>query len=202
MTRNGRQRILKWLAAIGGGIMLFAFGLAILHFNPYWRSEPDLPGVIDHRVYPWNGTGHFVSALGLLSIFATAAYTVTLALSRQFITKWLYWSAVALVICCVTAWLAMNGVLHYNASFHWDSSAGVTAFKVVLPPEEWPNPLWQQIVRWQIEPELNGYLGGGRTLERTDGEVEVTVLKIIPIATPTALGSDGEVLHNVERRKP
>ena len=202
MAPNGRQRVPKWLAAIGGGIILFAFGLAILHLNLYWRPELGLPGVIDHRVHLWNAIGHFVSALGLLLIFATAASTATLALSRRFATKWLYWTAVVFVICCVTAWLATNGVLHYNASFHWDSSAGVTAFKVVLPPQEWPNPLWQEIVRWQIEPELNGCLSGGSTLEHADGEVAVTVLKIIPIATPTALGSDGEVLHNVERRKP
>ena len=202
MAQNGRQRVPKLLAAAGGGIILFVFGLAILHLNPYWRPERDLPGFIDHRVHLWNLIGHFVSALGLLCVFATAVYTVMLVLSRQFTTKWPYWAAAAFVICCVTAWLATNGVLHYNASFHWDSGAGVTAFRVVLPPQEWPNPLWQEIVRWQIEPELNGYLSGGRTLERTDGEVAVTVLKIIPIATPAALGSDGEVLHNVERRKP
>jgi len=202
MTHDGRQRVPKWLAAIAGGIVLFVSGVAILHLNPFWRSEPDLPGVIDHHVHLWNALGHFVSALGILCIFATAAYTVTLALSRQFTTKWLYWGAVALVVFSVTAWFATNGVRHYNASFHWDSRAGVTAFKVVVPPQEWPNPVWQKIVRWQIEPELNGYLSGGHMLERTDGEVDVMVLKVIPIAVPTALGSDGDVLHNMERRKP
>lgn len=203
MTGQRRQRVPKWLAAIAGGIILFGFGLAILHLNPYWRAEPNLPGVVDHHVYLWNGVGHFVSAAGLLCLSATVAYRLVLALSRRFTITWLYWTTVAFVLCCVAAWLATNGVsANYNASFHWDSREGVTAFKVVLPPQKQPNPIWQEIVRWQIEAELNGYFRGGRTLERTDGEVLVTVVRIIPIAIPTALGSDGEVLHNTERKHP
>jgi hypothetical protein len=204
MTGHGRQHVPKWLVAIAGGMILFASGLATLYLNPYWRSELSQPGVIDHRVHLWNGIGHFLSALGLLCIIVAVACTFMLVLAHQFTGEWLYWVVMPFAICCVTAWLVMHGAVDYTASFHWDSSGGVTAFKVVLPPQEWPNPLWEEIVRWQIEPELSGYLrgGGGSNLERTDGEVAVTVLKTIPIAIPTALGSDGEVLHNVERRKP
>ncbi len=82
MAHDGRQPVPKWLAAIAGGIVLFISGVVILHLNPYWRSESDLPGVIDHHVHLWNALGHFVSGLGLLCIFATAAYSGALALSR------------------------------------------------------------------------------------------------------------------------
>lgn len=202
MTRDGRQRVPKWLVVIAGGIVLFISGVGILHLNPFWRSEPEMSGVIDHHVYLWNALGHLVSALGLLCVVATAAYKVTLLLSHQFTTKWLYWAAIAFICVGLTAWLVVNGVGHYNATFHWESSKGVTWFRVVLPPHEWPNPVWEQIVRWQIEPELDGYLTGGGNLNRTDGEVEVTVMRIVPIAIPTALGSDGEVLRNMERINP
>ena len=57
------------------------------------------------------------------------------------------------------------------------------------------------LVRWQIEPDLNGYLRGGQNLQRTDGDSEVTVLKLVPIAVPTALGSDGETLRNTQFKR-
>ncbi len=58
--------------------------------------------------------------------------------------------------------------------------------------------LWQTIVRWQLEPELDGYLGSGQNPQSTDCDSSVTALKVVPIAVPTALGSDGETLRKTQ----
>ncbi len=206
-TTNGdHKRVPKWLIAAIVGVLLFATGLLILHLNPYWQQDPDLrSGFFDRRVYRWNAAGHLVSALGLLCVFVSVAVAALLRLSRQFRTKWRYWAAVTLSVCGVGAWLALTGAwVEYNASYHWDSGRRITAFEI---QEFRRNPLWQRIVRCQIESELNGYLRAGstfesgRALESTDGDVSVLVLKIGPIAVPYGLGSGGDTLHNTKWRR-
>ncbi|MFZ1917715.1 MAG: hypothetical protein WAU58_09095 [Terriglobales bacterium] len=195
--------IRAWMFVAATGALLFAAGLTILHLNPYWRIEPN-SAVIDHRAGQWMAVGHMVAALGLLCLVGSPAIAVVLLLARRFKRKWLYWSAaVALPTCMVVLWLAGSGTsADYNAVFHWDSAAGVTAFRVTMSPPAFDNPLWQRIMRWQVEPDLDGYLSGAGWLQRTDGDVVVTVVRFVPIAFPTALGSDGEVLHNTQTKRP
>lgn len=193
-----------WLFVIATGALLFAAGLTILHLNPYWRIEPNSGGLIDRRVGPWMGIGHVVAALGLLCAVGSPAIAMILLLARRFKRKSLYWTAAAaLPTCIVVLWLAAPGAsAQYNAVFHWDSAAGVTVFRITMPPPVLDNALWQRIVRWQVEPDLDGYLSGVGWLERTDGDVTVTVVRFVPIAIPTALGSDGEVLRNTQTKRP
>lgn len=110
------------------------------------------------------------------------------------------------VVCVLALWLSLTGIsARYIARFHWESKGGVTEFTVAVEQnaisgtrQEAANLLWQTIVRWQIEPDLDGYLGTGQKLLRTDGDTTVTVVKVVPIAVPAALGSDGETLRSTE----
>lgn len=195
MIALGKQHASRWLVQLVLGAVLFALGLTILRWNPYWRLEPNTSGFIDHHVYRWNGIGHLVAALGLSWIIASAVYVLLRQLFRPRL-------AVALILIASTEWLTLTGVSEqYVASFHWDERAGITNFRVTSHGQGRLNPLWWEIIRWQIEPELDGYMRGGNTLERADGEVDVTVVNIVPIATTAILG-DGYALRNVERRRP
>jgi hypothetical protein len=192
----------------GAGLILFAIGVILLHLNPYWRNDPDLPMVIDKRVHLWSGVGHLVCAVGIVGGLGGAAFILLSAVAPRHRARWSYWAFVVLCGSAFSAWLAVCGTyVQYNATFHWDSVHGITSFGVDMEEgrhfwESWrdtsPNPLWQAMVRWQVEPDLDGYLRIGKRLRRTDGDISINVVRIIPIAVPTALGSDGEILHNVE----
>lgn len=196
-------RILKPLFAFIGGVVLFGIGLAVLHLNPYWRVEPGSGGYLDHHVYLWNGVGHLINAVGILLVFATAATTFITRASSYFTTKWLYWGGVVVVVGIAALWLVLTGIsARYIARFHWESGIGITHLVVVSEDNVATGmSLWQTIVRWQIEPELDGYLGSGQNLQSTDCDSSVTVLKVVPIAVPTALGSDGETLRKTQFKR-
>src|SRR5512135_2251500 len=85
------------------GVLLFGLGLLILRLNPYWRSEPGMPGDLDHRVYAWNALGHVVCFLGMVLFFGGVVF----CLSHLFRTRWLYWLGTAAVI---VAWLFAFGI--------------------------------------------------------------------------------------------
>jgi len=196
-------QIPKPLFAFIGGVVLFGAGLAVLHLNPYWRVEPGSGGYLDHHVYLWNGVGHLINAVGILLVFATAAITLITRASIYFTTKWLYWGGVVVIVGLVALWLLFTGIsARYIARFHWESGVGITHLVVVNKDKVTSGmSLWQAIVRWQIEPELDGYLGSGQNLQSTDCDSSVTVLKVVPIAVPTALGSGGETLRKTQFRR-
>jgi hypothetical protein len=175
----------RFFIALIVSAICFALGLTILHLNPYWRSEPEEPGTLHHKVYAWNAFGHLLCALGMSSLLTEIASW----LSRAFKAKWLYWSGIA---CCMTLWIAKGGFAEdYQAQFAWDKSTGLIEFRVQPQHGQTENALWQTIVRLQVQHELNGYLGAS-DLWRAEGKTSVTVLRIVPIAVPTALGSGGE----------
>lgn len=201
VSETKHRRLPKGLVAIVFGVFVYAAGVLILYLNPYWHFASNTDFVIDRRAYWWSGIGHLVSGAGLLCIVAGALVALCVVLGHGITSRWLYCSVLGLSVSILAGWLVMSGLSEeYDASFHWESGIGVTAFTVIRPHNR-ANPLWQRIVRSQIEPDLNGYLRIGGTLERTDGDVSVTVTRIVPIATPTALGSDGEALRNVKRKR-
>lgn len=172
--------------AVLSGVACFASGLLILRFNPYWKLEPGDTGALHHRVYAWNGVGHLLCAIGLISLAAIVLF----CLSRAFRTKWPYWVSVGCGMVLFTATLG-SFADEYQAKFVWDREAGLTKFRVQDRDGGSQNDLWQSFVRWQVQDELNGYLKTSDLLQ-ADGSVSVTVLRIIPVAVPTALGSGGQ----------
>src|SRR4051812_43149526 len=165
----------KSLIPLAASTASFAFGLLVLHLNPYWRTEPGDPGTLHRKVYAWNGVGHVLCLLGMLSLFALIA----LWLSRAFRTKWLYWTAIG---CAIGFWITKAGLGgEYDAKFAWSNTDGITEFDVQENRAETMNFVWRELVRLQVQDELNGYLGTS-DLRRAEGNISVTVLRIVPVA--------------------
>lgn len=200
--RLGRRAIRNSVLVLSAGVALFGAGLIVLHLNPYWRLEAHSTGAFDHRALLCSGIGHLITGIGLLCSTG-GAIAATMLLARLLRPKKLYWDFVTLAMCLSLVWLLVNGLsAEYRASFHWRSGAGSTVFKITTSDRTFPNPLWQTVVGWQIEPDLNGYCSLGGTLESTDGAVTITVVRIFPIVTKVELGADGESLSNIQRKHP
>jgi hypothetical protein len=173
---------LRWkdcAIAFSAGLLLFEAGLLILHRNPYWQITPK-GSVVPHRVYAWNSISHVISAMGLIAVLGSALYL----LSRLFSAKWLYWTG---VLAAIVLWCGMLGVTHtYVAHYGWDATTGITEFAIsnTAAPIERENAVWEAIVRWQVEPELNGWLRAG-SLKRTHGWLSIKVVRIAPLALPS-----------------
>lgn len=169
------------------GLVTFGAGLIVLRINPFWRPDPILVGALDHRVYAWNGVSHLICAVGMLSTFGAL---INLA-SRPFSKKWLYWATVILAMAGLIASLGISKT--YPLRWVWQGKAGVTEFTVFEKDTKPANWVWQSIVRWQIEPELKGWLGSGsraRTIKRSHGYLVIKVMRIVPIAAVTTLDCD------------
>ncbi len=149
MADATHRHIPKSLFAFVSGVILFGIGLTVLHLNPYWRVEPGSGGYLDHHVYLWWGVGHLITALGLLCGCLAVVITIVSLGSRYFTSKWLYWGGVATVVGILVFRIAEMGIsAGYEARFHWESAAGVTAFAVMTGTREpQANWLWQTIVR-------------------------------------------------------
>lgn len=183
------------------GIALFAVGIAILYFNPFWRLELHSTGAIDHRAFICSAIGHLIAGLGLMCSPGGATVATLLFLGRRTRPKKLYWSVVILASCLTLAWVVTSGsVAYYRASFHWASNNGATVLGITALDRDFPNWFWHTIVSWQIKPDLNGYCSLGGILDSTDGAVTITVARIVPVVTQVDLGLDGESLRNVKRK--
>jgi hypothetical protein len=201
--RLGGRAIPNSVVVLAAGVAVFAVGVAVLHLNPYWHLEPHSTGAIDHRALLCSEIGHLITGVGLLCGTGGATVAMVLLLGSLLRPKKLYWSIVILATCLTLAWLLTSGLsAYYRASFHWGSAAGATVLSLTTSDRDFPNPLWRTIVRWQIEPDLNGYCSLGGTLDSTDGAVTITVVRIVPIVTAVDLGADGESLRNIRRKHP
>lgn len=170
-----RLRSNIWAVLLIASVLQFVAGTLLLRHNPYWHVGHG--GALDGRVYVWNAVGHLAAALGLVSVFLGLVILV----SRLFRQKWSYWIAMA---AAIGIWFAVFGVENsYTGQYKWDAAAGVTQF--YFSPSSRPhNLLWQSIVRWQVEPELSGWLGAS-PLKQTHGLLQIRVISVVPIAFPT-----------------
>jgi hypothetical protein len=199
-----RHRIHWPITSLQTGGVLFALGLTLLYLNPFWHFDEG--GFLDWRVHWWNIACQVLIAAGLLvvglSLIGLLAFIVS-RLSRG--RAWPYAVAVLFVLG-VTAWAGVVGfVQNLNAHFEWNSAEGFSVFK--LQTWDSASETWQPLeiskavrntVEFQIQPVLRGYFKLNEW-QRMNGDIDIKVTRIIPVAWPVALGSGGETLEDPDR---
>jgi hypothetical protein len=177
------------LVTLIAAVALFAMGVIVLRLNPYWRSEPGASGILDHHVYVWNGVGHLLCASGLVCLPAA----LILLVYSVFKTELLF---VGVAMGLAACFLVPSLKAQYLAKFSWSRDSGLTSFQI--QPRD--NVIWRTVVLLQVKSELTGYLETSE-LTRADGAMDVSVVRVLPVAWPTALGSDGERFTNTEWKR-
>jgi len=200
-----RQRH-RWVidAAVEGGLVLSLAGLISLALNPFWRLNAS--GFLDQRVFWWNGVGQVLTGAGFLILSLGIVGLGAALLSRCFPSRpsWPYLLA-ALIIFGVVVWVGLGGfTCDFIARFEWSSTDGFSVFRLdtseVTATSAIPsgNSIWRLLVGVQVQPLLRGYF---RLLDwqRVRGRVGVTVVRVVPIAWPIALGREGETVEDPDQ---
>ncbi len=197
-------RRVSWaVSGLEAGVVLFALGLTLLYLNPFWHFDES--GFLDWRVHWWNAASTILTAAGLwivaLALIGSVAVIVSRFAGRH---SWPYGIA-ALLVVCTLVWIAPDGFTrNLDAHFEWNAADGFTAFHL----QSWDEAsgTWypagssalQSIVEVEIQPLLHNYfkLNDWRKM---NGDVNVKVTRLIPIAWPVALGSGGETLEDPDQ---
>jgi hypothetical protein len=187
------------LVGLEVGAVLFVAGLLVLDLNPLVRWY----GVdfMDSRVSWWNAAGETLAGAGLLIGCLALVACVAAIVSRCFRrSPWPYIVAALLVVGTVL-WISPSGFTHtLSAHFEWNAADGFQVFRLQAgddSPGSWrdsANRLWQEIVAVQIEPILQNYFKAN-DWQKMNGEEDIIVVRIVPIARPVAIGSSGETLE-------
>jgi hypothetical protein len=191
----------SWAATgLEAGAVLFAGGLTLLYLNPFWHF--DEAGFLDWRVHWWNAVGEMLAAAGLLTgalaLIGCLAVIVSRASGRR---SWPYTLAVFLVFCAVV-WVIPSGFIRdLDAHFEWNTADGFSVFRLQTWDEAAGNwrPVENSTLRWIVEIQLQPLLRGYFKLNdwpKMNGDVNVKVARIVPIAWPVGLGSGGETLED------
>lgn len=190
------------ISAVEGGIVLSVVGMLLLTTNPFWHL--DASGNLDRRVSWWNGIGQVLIAGGLVILVVGLAGLVAALTSRCFRSRpsWPYALALIAVIA-VAAYVNVDGFTRdYDAHFEWDSGNGFRVFQLQRTdgtPSSLPRSfVWRSLVGFQVQPLLQGYF---RVIDwqRVNGHVPVTVARVLPVAWPVDLGSEGETLEDPDQ---
>jgi hypothetical protein len=189
------------VAGLEAGVVLFVLGLTLLYLNPFWHF--DSRGMLDPRLHWWNAVGEFLIAGGM-AVEAGAVVGSLAALVSRFSGRALWpYTVAALLVLGLAVWILPLGfVRDLDAHFEWNSADGFSAFRV----QDWDQlsqswhssdspQLWQWIVEIQIQPLLRGYFSLN-DWDKMNGELNIKVARIIPIAWPVDLGSGGETLED------
>ncbi|HUA15789.1 MAG TPA: ankyrin repeat domain-containing protein [Verrucomicrobiae bacterium] len=84
----------------------------------------------------------------------------------------------------------------FDVYFEWNSRKGFESFRIEGPSNQIAGGgVWASLVAAQLRPRLALYLRQSGW-QRVNGYSSITVARFIPVAYPTALGSDGEVLSD------
>jgi Ankyrin repeats (3 copies) len=194
-------RFTTWaVMALEVGALLFAAGLVSLYLNPFWHFDEG--GFLDWRVHWWNTAGESLASAGLLIEAVALVASVAVLVSRSAGRKSWPYLAAGLLVFGVLVWVATEGFVNtLNAHFEWNAADGFTVFRV-LPPERptasFLSPLdalWQSIIEIQIQPLLRGYFKVN-DWQKMNGDLGITVVRVVPIAWPIGLGSGGETLED------
>jgi hypothetical protein len=187
------------LVGLEAGAVLFVAGLLVLDINPLVRWY----GVdfLDSRVSWWNAAGEAMAGSGLLigclALIACVAAIVSRCLRRS---PWPYIVA-ALLVAGTVLWISPTGFTRtVSAHFEWNAADGFQVFRLQgegAPAGSWRGSaerFWQEIVALQIEPILQNYFKAN-DWQRMNGDEDLIIVRIIPIARPVAVGSSGETLE-------
>jgi hypothetical protein len=199
-TRHLRRTSLA-VTGLEAGAVLFVLGLTLLYLNPFWHF--DNRGMLDPRLHWWNGVGEFLIASGM-AVEAAALVSALAALISRFTgrDRWPYYLALLLVVGVAVWILPLGFVCDLDAHFEWNSADGFATFRV----QDWDqsaqtwrpsdtSALSQWVVEIQIQPLLRGYFSLN-DWDKMNGELNIKVARIIPIAWPVDLGSGGETLED------
>jgi Ankyrin repeats (3 copies) len=189
------------LEVVEVGVALSVAGLVFLALNPFWRLNAG--GFLDPRVYWWNDTGEVLTGVGFLTLSLGVVGMFAALLSRCLPGRpfWPYLLA-GLVIFGAVGWIGLGGFTrNFEARFEWSSAEGFSLFGLESSEATAASRLssadllWRALVGIQVEPLLRGYF---RILDwqRVKGHVGVTVVRVIPIAWPIALGREGETVED------
>lgn len=183
------------------GFVLAVAGEILLYLNPFWHLNE--AGFLDARVHWWNLAGQVLTAIGLLIFALSLIGCVAALVSHCFASRpsWPY-ALAYLVVAGVIAWVGLNGFTRdFEARFEWNAADGFNVFHLqggdreAAPSLPAANFVWRWMVGLQVQPQLQGYF---RVVDwqRVNGHIGVTVVRIIPIAWPIALGQEGESLED------
>ncbi|MFZ0319423.1 MAG: ankyrin repeat domain-containing protein [Candidatus Sulfotelmatobacter sp.] len=191
------------VTGLEAGAALFTGGLTLLYLNPFWHFDES--GFLDWRVHWWNAAGEILIATGLLTealaLLGSLAVIVSRGISRR---TWPYTVACLLVFGAVV-WIIPSGLTRdLDAHFEWNVADGFNVFRLQTLDDAsavW-HPLENSTLRWMVEIQLQPLLRGYFKLndwQKMNGDVNVKVARIIPIAWPVALGSGGETLEDPDQ---
>jgi|SRR5580704_11004844 hypothetical protein len=199
-TATHNRRTTWAITGLEAGAVLFIAGLVLLYLNPFWHFDEG--GFLDWRVHWWNGAGEVLIAAGLITEALAVLGTVAVIVSQCFGRRgWPYMVAAFLAFCAVV-WVSPAGFTrNLDAHFEWNSADGFTGFKLQVWDEAagaWRQTgslVWRSIVEIQIQPLLRNYFKLN-DWQKMNGDVGITVARIIPAAWPIALGGGGETLED------
>jgi hypothetical protein len=183
------------------GFLLSVVGLIFLYLNPFWRLNA--AGFLDPRVHWWNFVGQAMTGVGLVTLALALVAGVAGVVSHCFASRptWPYLVAALAVAGLVTA-VGVDGFTRdFDAHFEWDSANGFRSFQLessdpsAAPSLPAANLAWRSLIGIQVQPLLQGYFHV-IDWQRVNGHIGVTVARVIPIAWPIGLGSEGEALED------
>jgi hypothetical protein len=188
------------VTGLEAGAVLFAGGITLLYLNPFWHFDES--GFLDWRVHWWNAAGEVLIAAGLLTealaLLASVAVIVSRAAGRR---SWPY-ALAALLVFCAVVWVIPSGFVHdVDAHFEWNTADGFSVFRLQVwdPSTGTWRPVDNSALRWMVEIQLQPLLRGYFRLNdwpKMNGDLNVKVARIIPIAWPVDLGRGGETLED------
>jgi hypothetical protein len=188
------------VTGLEAGVVLFAGGLTLLYLNPFWHF--DEAGFLDWRVHWWNAAGELLIAAGLLTEALALLGSLAVILSRAAGRRSWPYTLAALLVFCSVVWLIPSGFIRdLDAHFEWNTADGFSVFRL----QAWDNasgnwrPVENSALRWIVEIQLQPLLRSYFRLNdwpKMNGDVNLKVARIIPIAWPVALGSGGETLED------
>jgi hypothetical protein len=102
-------------------------------------------------------------------------------------------------------WISPSGfVRDLDAHFEWDTADGFSVFRLQTWDESsatW-RPIENSVLLWMVEIQLQPLLRGYFKMNdwpKMNGDVNVKVARILPIAWPVGLGSGGETLEDPDQ---
>jgi Ankyrin repeats (3 copies) len=188
------------IGALEAGALLFAAGLVLLYVNPFWHFDEG--GFLDWKLHWWNTTGEVLIAAGFLIEALAVVGLLALIVSRVAGRRlWPYFAA-ALLVGCTAVWISPAGFTeNLDAHFEWNVADGFSVFRIQAWDEAtgaWHpvgRPAWQSTVGIQIQPLLRGYFKLN-DWQKMNGDIDIKVVRIIPIAWPVELGRGDETFED------